>query len=142
MKLENLPSFDPRTCISGKVMRLSRATANIFRKYLQPHGITDSQLSILFILSKSDGLTQKQLSDIAVLEKSTLSRNLKRLLDKQYVSRSDFPIISITEKGKQFVNDIIPEWQKAMNEIREILGEDGEDALNLLHSKLLKNNIA
>lgn len=140
MKLENLQSFDPRTCISGKVMRLSRATANIFRKYLQPYDITDSQLSILFILSKAGGLTQKQLSDIAVLEKSTLSRNIKRLLDKQYLSRTNFPIISITEKGKQFVNDIIPEWQKAMNEIQEMLGENGENALTLLHSKLLKHN--
>lgn len=138
MEIENLQSFDPRLCISGKVMRISRTTANIFRKHLHPFDITDSQLSILFILSKAGGLTQKQLSDISVLEKSTLNRNLKRLHDKHYLSRTGFPIIKITEKGKQFVNDIIPEWQKAMDKIKEILGENGEDALDLIHSKLIK----
>ncbi len=140
MSFNNLTSFNPQTCISGKVMRLSRITANVFRKYLKPYDITDSQLSILFILSKKGGLTQKQLSDIAILEKSTLNRNLKRLFDKNYVSRADFPIIQITEEGKTFVNTIIPEWEKAMREIRTIIETDGEDALNILYSKLLNNN--
>src|SRR5690606_35222287 len=140
MDFNNLASFNPQTCISGKVMRLSRITANVFRKYLKPYDITDSQLSILFILSKKGGLTQKQLSDIAILEKSTLNRNLKRLFDKNYVSRADFPIIQITKEGKKFVNKIIPEWDKAMKEIRDILGTEGEDALNILYSKLLNNN--
>lgn len=137
MKLENLESFDPRMCISGKMTRIHRLTANIFRKHLQAFDITNSQTTILFILSKNDGLTQKQLSEIAVLEKSTLHRNLKRLFDKQYASRNEFPIIKITDKGKQFVNDIIPAWQQAMDEIKAAIGTEGEQALELLHNKLI-----
>jgi len=137
MEFENLECFDPSECISGKVMRLNRITANVFRKYLIPFNITGSQLSILFVLAKKGGLTQKQLSNIVQLEKSSLNRNLKRLFDKNYLSRTDFPTIQITHVGKSFVNDIIPEWKKAMDEISELLGEDGKTALNLVHKRLI-----
>lgn len=136
MEFKNIHNFDPRTCISGKVMRLNRMTANIFRKHISPFGITDSQLSLLFILSKMEGLTQKQITDFLHLEKSSLNRNLKRLLDKELLTRKDFPLIKITNKGKELTNRIIPHWERAMAEIRVLLGEEGEIALNVVASKL------
>jgi DNA-binding MarR family transcriptional regulator len=90
------------------------------------------------MFSKSDGFSQKELSELAVLEKSSLNRNLKRLFDSNYISREDFPIIRITPAGKSFVNSIIPEWRKAMDEIQQLLGDDGEAALNLVTKKLQK----
>src|SRR5690606_4203556 len=103
MELSLLENFDPLTCISGKMSRLTRRTAGIFRKHLKPYGITSSQLSLLFILSKqTKGLTQTQISDIAILEKSSLNRNLQRLFEMKYLSRSEFPLITITSKGKVF----------------------------------------
>ncbi len=122
-------------------MRINRITANIFRKHLRPFDITDSQLTLLFVLSKKDGMTQKQLSDFIVIEKSSLHRNLVRHFEKEYLTKQDFPIIRITQKGKTLVNEIIPEWENAMLEIRKLLDEEGETAINTLTSKLLiKNN--
>ena len=118
-------------------MRISRITANVFRKHLSPFNITGSQLSILFVLSKKDGLTQKQLSDFSQLEKSSLNRNLTRLLERNYLTRIDFPIIRITNEGKKIVEEIIPEWKKAMHEIEKILGNTGEEALDIVLNKLL-----
>tara|TARA_R110000868_G_scaffold185617_3_gene427613 strand:+ start:454 stop:870 length:417 start_codon:yes stop_codon:yes gene_type:complete len=138
MELQESDSFDPKECISGKMMRLNRVTANVFRKYLSPFGITDSQLTILFILSKKSGLNQKQLSDLTVLEKSTLNRNLNRLIGSELISKADFPLIKITIKGKTLVNAILPEWKKAMNEIERMLESDGKNALDTLMKKLLK----
>ncbi|MBL4624552.1 MAG: winged helix-turn-helix transcriptional regulator, partial [Flavobacteriales bacterium] len=132
--------FNSSECISGKVMRLNRVTANVFRKFLNPFDITDSQLSVLFVLTKTGGLIQKQLSDITQLEKSSLNRNLNRLFHKNYISKTNFPLIEITSKGKSFVNNIIPEWKKAMDEISELLGEDGKIALDLVHTKLINQN--
>ncbi|MCJ8288858.1 MAG: winged helix-turn-helix transcriptional regulator [Crocinitomicaceae bacterium] len=137
MEFKNIDSFNPKECISGKMMRLNRITANIFRKHLKPFGITDSQLTLLFVLTKRNNLNQKELSDIAVLEKSSLNRNLKRLIDSELVSKSSFPIIRITEKGKILVNTIIPEWEKAMTEIKELLESDGISALDTLITKLI-----
>lgn len=136
MEYKNISKFNPRECISGKIMRINRLTGNIFRKYLAPFKITDSQLTLLFILTKRGGLTQKQLSDFIFLEKSTLNRNLQRLIDKQYITRINFPVIEITNKGKKFVENIIPEWEKAMAEIRGIIGNQGEEAINTIHKSL------
>jgi DNA-binding MarR family transcriptional regulator len=138
MELENLASFNPRECISGKMMRLNRVTANIFRKYLSPFGVTDSQLTLLFILSVRNNLNQKELSEIAKLEKSSLNRILKRLIDSELISKENFPKLSITSKGLVLVNDIIPEWKKAMSEIEVLLESDGKLALDTLAKKLLK----
>lgn len=137
MKYENIETFNPASCISAKVMRVNRVTANIFRKYLKPFNITDSQLSILFLLSKKGGLNQKQMCEFTKLEKSSLNRNLERLYERNYLSRAGFPTIEITEKGRAFVASAIPEWEKAMAEIRQLLEEEGESALNLLHTKLV-----
>lgn len=136
MKLEHLTCFNPKDCISGKVMRINRLTANIFRKHLKPFNITDSQISLLFVLTKAGPLTQKQLSDFIYMEKSTLNRNLNRLIDKNYITRNDFPLITITQTGKEFVNTIIPRWEDAMTEIRSIINKDGEEAISLVLQKL------
>ena len=92
-KYPNIESFDPRECLSGRISRIHRLTATIFRKYIAPFDVTNSQLTLLFILSKNAGLTQKQLSDIAKLEKSSLHRNLKRLLDQEYLNKSKERVI-------------------------------------------------
>ncbi len=137
MELKNINSFNPRKCISGKMMRLNRLTANIFRKYISQFGVTNSQLTLLFILTKRDNLNQKQLSEMIMLEKSSLSRNLKRLVDSELISKEEFPLIKITTKGKILVNEIIPEWEKAMQEIENLFESDGMDAFNILTKKLL-----
>ena len=88
-------------------------------------------------MSKKEKMTQKQLSEFAHLEKSSLNRNLTRLIDRKLLSRDEFPIIMITTDGKYFVENIIPIWEKAMCEIREAMGKEGEDALITLHNKLI-----
>jgi len=137
MEFKNIETFNPRECISGKIMRINRITANIFRKYLAPFKITDSQLTLLFVLTKAGGLTQKQLSDFVFLEKSTLNRNLNRLIEKKFLTRKKFPVIEITQEGKLFVERIIPEWEKAMAEIRLIIGDNGEQSVSILLEKLI-----
>lgn len=136
MEFKNIEDFTPRECISGKIMRINRITANIFRKYLAPFKVTDSQLTLLFLLTKAGGLTQKELSDFIYLEKSSLNRNLKRLIEKELLTRKKFPVIKITHEGKLFVEQIIPEWKKAMAEIRIIIGDEGEQSVSILLKKL------
>lgn len=129
-------AVDIEDCISSRVMRLNRFTANLFRKRLKPFGITESQLALLFILSKNEDLNQKKLSEISLLEKSSLNRNLNRLFEAGLITKDDFPIISITAKGQKMVNAVIPEWKKAMCEMEQYLNKDGLEALNLIMEKV------
>ncbi|MEO1254272.1 MAG: MarR family winged helix-turn-helix transcriptional regulator [Bacteroidota bacterium] len=141
MKYPELNATDPSTCLSGKVSRISRITANIFRKHIKPFGLSNSQMGLLLLLSKKNDLTQKDICDILYMEKSTLNRNLKRLFDNKCVTKIHFPEIRITENGKALLEQVIPAWKKAMVEVRNLLEEDGEEAVNTVLNKL-KNTIS
>ena len=128
-KYPNLAAFDPRNCISGKVMRCSRIISKVFRTHLLDFDVTNSQLTILFIISKRKEITQVELGRMLYMEKSTVTRNLNRLFKSKYISKNKRQVYT-TEKGKSFLDKVIPVWENAMAEIRAKLGEEGEEALN------------
>ena len=137
-KYTNIDNCNPSTCISGNMMKCKRIIANIFRKHLRPFGITDSQLSILFVITKGSAVNQKRISEKLHMEKSTVNRNLNRLIHNDYISTDEDSFLFTTEKGKEFLDGIIPHWHNAMAEVREILEQDGENAINLILGKLSK----
>ena len=133
----NIERLDGRTCISGKIRRCGRMVSEIFRVRLLPFNITSSQLSILFIVAKMDNVTQNLLSEWLVLEKSTVSRNMKRLLDRKLIQKESGKTFSMTHDGKVLLEEIVPEWEEAMKEVRQKIKGEGEEALNLLITRLL-----
>lgn len=122
------------------MMRCNRIIANIFRKHLQESDITNSQLSILFFVAKSKNVTQKEISQFLIMEKSTVNRNIKRLLNKEYIDSKVHSAINTTNKGNELLENIIPLWNKAMSEAEEVLGKAGLSSLNILQSKLVESN--
>lgn len=132
----NLHQFSPSDCISGKIMKCNRIIANVFRKHLIKFNITDSQLSIIFVISKVRNTNQKKIAELLYLEKSTVNRNVNRLLQKGIIAYSDKKELILTRPGKKLLNNVIPHWEKAMLEMKILLSEDGENALSLLVEKL------
>ena len=130
--------FDPSICTLNRVGRINRIIANIYRKHLSPFNITDSQLTTLFILAKKGDMTQKNICDLQRLEKSSLNRNLNRLVERNLLSKHNFPLVEITKEGIALVNEIIPAWQSAMKETQEFLNDDGLLAIDLLDKKTFK----
>lgn len=134
-KYPNIEKVNPLSCYSNKMMMCNRIIANIFRKHLSEFGITDSQLSILFFVTKTKNVNQKGISDFLVSEKSTINRNIKRLIDKEFIAVDQYTIRT-TEKGKKLLEKIIPNWETAMKEVYDKIGRDGEVALSKIHNKL------
>jgi len=131
-----LETCNPSICISGKIMKCNRIVSTVFRKHLKPFGITNSQLTTLFIITKSHKPSQKKISDMLYMDKSTVNRNLKRLINNGYVSKTAIHELQITTKGKSLLEDVIPHWELAMKEIKIILEQEGEAALNIIVNKL------
>lgn len=132
----NLDVCNPSICFSGRMMRMDRIISAIFRKHLASFGLTNSQLSILFITAKKELVTQQQLADLLFLEKSSLSRNMKRLLDGALIKKINTRQLEMTTKGKTLLEQLIPKWENAMHEVNEILGIDGQTAFNTLYTKI------
>jgi len=98
-----------------------------------------SQLSLLMITGRMKSVSQSELGKMLKLERSTVTRDLKRLIDKGYLIKKGVvnrPIIEITDKGAGYTEKIIPDWHIATQEALVELGEDGEQALNLVLHKL------
>ena len=132
----NINHCNPIECISGKVMKCSRIVSSVFRKHLKPFGITNSQLSTLFIITKAESPSQKLLSQMLYMDKSTVNRNLKRLIDNGFVVKLSVHDLKTTIKGKELLEQVIPHWENAMKEIKERLSTEGEDALKVLMQQL------
>ncbi|OIQ15810.1 MAG: hypothetical protein BM557_10960 [Flavobacterium sp. MedPE-SWcel] len=134
----NIDNCNPTFCISGKINRCTRIIGNVFRKHLKDFNITSSQLSVLFVITKGKDVNQKKISDILYLEKSTVNRNLNRLIKSGYIYTDEYSKLKITDSGYEFLDNVIPQWNLAMDEIRDKIEKEGEDALNILLSNLTK----
>ena len=102
------------------------------------YDITESQLSILFVLRKLGKVEQGKIGEALVLERSTVSRNVKLLEKNGIVTRtSDYrPDIELTEKGNELVNTLIPIWEELMDYLIDKLGVDGMETIRTLEMKL------
>ena len=130
--------YDLGHCIGNRLRRLSRIVDRQFRTSLKAYDITESQLSILFVLRKLGKVEQGKIGEALVLERSTVSRNVKLLEKNGIVTRtSDYrPDIELTEKGNELVNTLIPIWEELMDYLIDKLGVDGMETIRTLEMKL------
>lgn len=138
-KFTALDACDPRQCIASKIMKANRLINNVFRKHLAQFDITNSQMSMLFVLYKRGKLRQSELSKTLYLEKSTVNRNIRKLLQSGYAEKTQDSTVSITQLGAELMNKAVPHWENAMTEIRSQLQQPGESALNTLLTNLIQH---
>ena len=130
MKKIATPNFDrinPATCVNAKIRRLHRKINAIYMEKFKPYGIQGSMLSILFIIGKQSTINQKTLADLLVLDPSTMSRDVKKLVSKGWVKVSKgedtrSSELSITVAGCLLLEEIAPIWEKLHNKVSELLG--------------------
>lgn len=130
--------YDIPQCIGARLRRLSRIADAYYRKCLVDFNITENQMTILFVLSKMGKIEQGKIGEILVLERSTVSRNIKLLEKQKLVSRSEEyrPEIELSEEGKNLVNELLPKWEEVMDELVGKIGNKGFDYIKNLEEKL------
>ncbi len=114
-------------CIGSKLRKLSRIVDNEYRKNLASFNITESQLSMLMILSKLKSIEQGKIGNYLSLERSTISRNVKKLVKNGWVKRSEAyqPKICLTSAGESLLKEVLPSWEKTMDNIKSRIGQRG-----------------
>ncbi len=126
-------------CLATRVRQLSRIVTRVYDDALRPLGITGSQYTLLAQLASRDGITAVEIGGDLDIEKSTLSRNLKRLLALGHLIM-DPPAgrrgrgLHLTPKGQAVLKDAYPIWQGAQTKANTALGTDSRGKLDeLLH---------
>lgn len=122
-----------------RLRKISRIADGYYRKHLKAYGITENQLTILFALSKMGKIEQGKLGERLLLERSTVSRNVKLLCYKELVHKTNAyrPEIELTEKGMALVHKLLPLWEEIMDELIGKIGEDGMELIGALEKKFL-----
>ena len=123
------------SCLSTRVRQLSRIVTRVYDDALRPHKITASQFTLLTQLANQDGITAAEIGSTLDIEKSTLSRNLKRLLALGHI-KMDPPAgrrgrgLHLTPGGKVVIQDAFPLWQAAQKRAIEVMGLESRRTLD------------
>jgi DNA-binding MarR family transcriptional regulator len=122
-------------CISTRVRQLSRIITRVYDDAMRPLGITASQFTLLTQLAQQDGITAVEIGHSLDIEKSTLSRNLKRLLTDGFITM-DPPAgrrgrgLHLTPKGANVIQQGFPVWREAQTRTIRVLGPESRSILD------------
>ncbi|MDO9383169.1 MAG: MarR family winged helix-turn-helix transcriptional regulator [Hyphomicrobiaceae bacterium] len=131
------------TCLATRVRQLSRIITRVYDDAMRPLGITASQYTLLAQLASRDGITAVEIGHELDIEKSTLSRNLKRLLALGHIIM-DPPAgrrgrgLHLTPKGQAVLKDAYPIWQAAQTRAIGVMGADSRERLDDLLGNAVK----
>ena len=137
--ITDIASTTASACLATRVRQLSRIVTRVYDDAMRPLGITASQYTLLAQLAARDAITAVEIGHELDIEKSTLSRNLKRLLALGHINM-DPPAgrrgrgLHLTAKGQAVLRDAYPIWQDAQKRAIGVMGADSCSVLdNLLH---------
>lgn len=127
-------------CLATRVRQLSRIITRVYDDAMRALGITASQYTLLAQLASRDGITAVEIGHDLDIEKSTLSRNLKRLLALGHIVM-DPPAgrrgrgLHLTPKGQAVLKDAYPIWLEAQKKTVGVMGSDSRHILDGLLSQ-------
>ena len=141
------PNFDriqPQTCVNGKLRRLHRLINSAYMEKFKPFGLRGSMVSILFIIGKQKSIHQKAIAERLVLDQSTMSRDLKKLIDKGWVVKnkgedSRYSALEMTPAGYALLEEIAPIWEQLHHKVEHILGQFNIQHIDVLIAAIQKN---
>ena len=135
--LERIAENTATSCIATRVRQLSRIVTRVYDDAMRPLGITASQFTLLTQLAARDGITAVEIGGGLDIEKSTLSRNLKRMLALGLIMM-DPPAgrrgrgLHLTPKGQAVIKDAYPIWLTAQARAVGVLGPQSRGTLDIL----------
>jgi DNA-binding MarR family transcriptional regulator len=114
-------------CACFNIRKATRVVTQLFDDLMQPSGVRATQFTILVMVAKREAATMTELAESLVMDRTTLTRNLKPL-EEQGLIRGVAGIdrrtrsISLTAKGQRILSQALPLWKKAQASVVRHLG--------------------
>ncbi|HWE22631.1 MAG TPA: MarR family winged helix-turn-helix transcriptional regulator [Myxococcales bacterium] len=113
-------------CLSVRVRRLGRIVTRIYDTALAPHGVSTAQMNLLAAVAVTGGARAADLGEILGLEKSTLSRDLKRMERLGWIRSRPAPTrgrnLVLTPAGSRLLVRLEDAWNEAQSALEQQLG--------------------
>ena len=116
------------TCAGFNLRRASRAVSQHFDHALAPTGLRMTQFTLLGALAIGGSVTINDLARVLVIDRTTLTRNLRLLRTAGHVAATTNGTgreqrISLTEDGRETLARAVPLWRAAQDTLVERFDE-------------------
>jgi len=123
-----------RACACANLRKAARAVTQVFDDALAPSGLKVTQFTMLVTSRLVGESTINELAERMVMDRTTLSRNLKPLvrsglLEMQPGEDGRTRLVQLTPAGEQALKEAYPLWQQVQQETVSALGEERHEAL-------------
>ncbi len=125
---------DPLPCTGARLRKLTRRMTSFYEQHLRTIGIRLSQYSVLMNLS-TQPQTLLQLADRLEMDRTTLTRSLKPLVDSGWVEVAPGAdarkrLLVLTDAGQRFRTQAQQVWRDAQTALEAQLGRSFVADLN------------
>ena len=114
-------------CVSVRLRLINRVISAIYDRALQGHGLRVSQMNILAAVAALGPVPRSDLAARLCLERSTLTRDLARLVDRGWIE--EIPTagrsrgaLRLSADGEALLERVGPDWEAAQREAMARLG--------------------
>jgi len=140
------PSNDP-LCNCLALRQASRYITGVYDQVLSEAGLRVTQFSILYTLLGLGPMTVNQMSTQLVMDRTTLTRNLKPLERDALVTTGPSEhdkrerVIGLTPAGKAKVKAVLPLWRRAQQTFEQSFGSERAVELRALLRAVVEMDI-
>ena len=118
---------EPVNCTCFGLRKAARAVTQMYDRTLKPTGLRTTQFSLLAVTDRVGPRGMAELAEQLVMDRTTLTRNLKPLLDRGLLESVAGPDrrrrpIAITAKGRAALAQALPYWREAQARMTGSLG--------------------
>ncbi len=122
-------TIDPSLCTCANLRMATRSVTQAFDEALAPAGIKATQFTLMATLNRLDEVPLTQLAERLVMDRTTLTRNLKPLIDRGLIEAersADRRVrkLRLSREGARVLNKAMPLWQKVQKRVVAGLGPE------------------
>jgi DNA-binding MarR family transcriptional regulator len=116
-------------CMCNTLRQASRAVTRLYDDEMRGLGLRTTQYSLLRVLSHLGEVRQRDLGGLTSLDETTLTRNLRLLIDSGWVAvavgedRRE-KLVRLTNAGMAKVKKALPAWERAQERLRSRLPKE------------------
>lgn len=132
-------------CACFSVRKAARSITQLYDDVLRSAGLRTTQFTLLRIAKCTKDIRLTEMADTAVMDRTTLSRNLKPLVNRGLliIEKSDddkrVKVIKLTKKGLSILKEAEPLWEQAQQQLAKKIGVGSFDMLLSELSDLVSN---
>lgn len=122
------------SCACFNIRKASRVVTQVYEEVMSETGLRGTQFTVLVMVMANESITITQLAEKLVMDRTTLTRNLKPL-EKQslieIVPGADrrTRAVRLTDAGHEMLATALPLWRKAQQKISDFMGAERLDNL-------------